>query len=243
MSSIHAPRLQKFPASLHKIWSFPLRIILALSFLYHLLGAAIFGGFFLLTIVIPLNNQILKVLQVAQEKQMKIRDSRLKVLNEIFNGIKVIKMYAWELSFVRKVEEIRNNELKAMRDSFLVQALMKFIWSSAPLLISIVTFGTFVWLGGDLTPEIAFTSTYLLAILRGQMSAFPEVLSRVTELYLSVDRLEDFFSLEERDYQVVSCSEPYLAIRDGSFSWTEGSISFFFSISFSSFSLLPFSLF
>jgi len=30
---------------------------------------------------------------------MKHKDERVKLLNEILNGIKVLKMYAWELSF------------------------------------------------------------------------------------------------------------------------------------------------
>lgn len=31
---------------------------------------------------------------------MKFKDSRLKLMNEILNGIKVLKLYAWESSFV-----------------------------------------------------------------------------------------------------------------------------------------------
>lgn len=30
---------------------------------------------------------------------MKYKDERIKVINEILNGIKVLKMYAWEMSF------------------------------------------------------------------------------------------------------------------------------------------------
>lgn len=34
-------------------------------------------------------------------------DSRLKVLNEVIQGIQVIKMYAWEESFAALVNKIR----------------------------------------------------------------------------------------------------------------------------------------
>ena len=30
---------------------------------------------------------------------MELKDERIKLMNEILNGIKVLKMYAWELSF------------------------------------------------------------------------------------------------------------------------------------------------
>jgi len=31
---------------------------------------------------------------------MKYKDERIKLMNEILNGIKVLKMYAWEMSFM-----------------------------------------------------------------------------------------------------------------------------------------------
>jgi len=39
-----------------------------------------------------------------QVKQMEYKDKRIKLMNEVLNGIKVLKMYAWEMSF--KVSEI-----------------------------------------------------------------------------------------------------------------------------------------
>lgn len=34
-------------------------------------------------------------------------DKRIKVMNEIIQGIQVIKMYAWESSFAKLVDKIR----------------------------------------------------------------------------------------------------------------------------------------
>ena len=31
---------------------------------------------------------------------MKHKDERIKMMNEILNGIKLLKMYAWEMSFM-----------------------------------------------------------------------------------------------------------------------------------------------
>jgi ATP-binding cassette subfamily C (CFTR/MRP) protein 1 len=38
---------------------------------------------------------------------MKKKDKRTKLIDEILNGMKILKMYAWEMSFVKKVNEIR----------------------------------------------------------------------------------------------------------------------------------------
>ena len=34
-------------------------------------------------------------------------DERINIMNEIINGIKVIKMYAWERSFAKLIEKAR----------------------------------------------------------------------------------------------------------------------------------------
>ena len=36
-----------------------------------------------------------------------ITDSRVKVMNEVITGIRVIKMYAWEYAFKKMVDDIR----------------------------------------------------------------------------------------------------------------------------------------
>ena len=34
-------------------------------------------------------------------------DERIRIMSEIINGIKVIKMYAWEYSFAKMIQEAR----------------------------------------------------------------------------------------------------------------------------------------
>lgn len=46
-------------------------------------------------------------------------DERLKKLNELLLGIKIIKLNAWEKVFKERIIEVRNKELKCLdRDSF-----------------------------------------------------------------------------------------------------------------------------
>ena len=45
---------------------------------------------------------------------LKDKDKRCKTMDEILNGIKVLKLYAWEQSFEDKVNEIRKNEAGAL---------------------------------------------------------------------------------------------------------------------------------
>jgi hypothetical protein len=41
---------------------------------------------------------------------MKEKDVRVKKMNELLQGMKILKLYAWEQSFLHEVETIRNTE-------------------------------------------------------------------------------------------------------------------------------------
>lgn len=66
---------------------------------------------------------------------MQYKDSRIKLMNEILNGIKVLKLYAWENSFKEKVLAIRQKELNVLRKTAYLGALSTMAWTSAPFLV------------------------------------------------------------------------------------------------------------
>lgn len=68
---------------------------------------------------------------------MKNKDSRIKLMNEMLNGIKVLKLYAWEMAFKEKVSQIRENELKVLKKAAYLGAVSTFTWVCAPFLVSL----------------------------------------------------------------------------------------------------------
>ena len=46
---------------------------------------------------------------------MKHKDKRVKSMNEILQGIKIIKLYGWEPSFEKQVGDIRDKELSILK--------------------------------------------------------------------------------------------------------------------------------
>jgi len=67
---------------------------------------------------------------------MKSKDNRIKLMNEILNGIKVLKLYAWELAFKDKVSKIRESELRVLKKTAYLGAMSSFTWICAPFLVS-----------------------------------------------------------------------------------------------------------
>ena len=51
--------------------------------------------------------------------------------------IQVLKLYAWEPSFQGSVEEIRNSEVRVLKQAAYLSAGTSFIWTCAPFLVRI----------------------------------------------------------------------------------------------------------
>lgn len=98
-------------AYINMLWSAPLQIILSVIILWSYLGPASLAGVLLMVLFIPLNIYLSNKSKVLQRLKLKQQDSRIKLTNEILNGIKVLKLYGWELSFRNILNKIREAEL------------------------------------------------------------------------------------------------------------------------------------
>lgn len=76
-----------------------------------------------------------------QVEQMKFKDSRIKLMSEILGGIKVLKLYAWEASFLQQVEGIRQDELRLLRRAAYLHAISIFTWICTPFLVRLCYWG------------------------------------------------------------------------------------------------------
>ena len=67
---------------------------------------------------------------------MKMKDKRVKLMNEILNGIKVFKLYAWETSFKDQVLHSRQKEVNDLNKMAYLSGFMTFSMTSAPFFVS-----------------------------------------------------------------------------------------------------------
>lgn len=71
------------------LWSAPLQIILCMYFLWEILGPSVLAGLAVMIILIPVNGVIANKVKTLQIRQMKNKDERVKLMNEVLSGIKV----------------------------------------------------------------------------------------------------------------------------------------------------------
>ncbi len=89
LMSVDAQRFVDLMTFIHLIWSAPLQILLSLIFLYNAIGPSIFAGLAIMLLMVPMNAAIASYRKKLQAKQMVFKDSRIRLINEVLNGIKV----------------------------------------------------------------------------------------------------------------------------------------------------------
>uniref|UniRef100_A0A8B9TUM7 Multidrug resistance-associated protein 1 n=1 Tax=Anas platyrhynchos TaxID=8839 RepID=A0A8B9TUM7_ANAPL len=201
LMSVDAQRFMDLATYINMIWSAPLQVILALYLLWRNLGPSVLAGVAVMILLVPINAVMAMKTKTYQKAQMKSKDNRIKLMNEILNGIKVLKLYAWELAFREKVLEIRQKELKVLKKSAYLAAMATFTWVCAPFLVALSTFAVYVKIDKNnvLDAQKAFVSLALFNILRFPLNMLPMVISSIVEASVSLKRLRVFLSHEELD--------------------------------------------
>ncbi|KAJ7984782.1 hypothetical protein DPEC_G00358350 [Dallia pectoralis] len=227
LMSVDAQRFMDLTTFLNMLWSAPLQIMLALYFLWQYLGPSVLAGVAVMILLIPFNAAIAMKTRAYQVEQMQYKDSRIKLMNEILNGIKVLKLYAWENSFKEKVLEIRQKELNVLRKTAYLGALSTMAWTSAPFLVALTTFAVYVTVDENnvLDPQKAFVSLSLFNILRFPLNMLPQVISSVVQASVSLKRIQDFLSHDELDPESVdrtnTATDSSVTVLNGKFTWSK----------------------
>jgi DNA-directed RNA polymerase sigma subunit (sigma70/sigma32) len=56
-------------------------------------------------------------------------------MNDVLNGMRVLKLYAWEESMEKLISKLRERELKVLRQLFLLDAGINVSFQLAPLIV------------------------------------------------------------------------------------------------------------
>ena len=220
-------RMEQVAGSIHTLWDGLFQVIGYTSLLLYYLGPSVFAGIAAMLVIIPFNAFFLKRLSDLRAANLKMTDQRVKLTNEMFQGIRAIKSYAWEKAFADQLISIRKEEIRTLKACANVRAILVSMLSASPSIVAVVVLGLYALLGNSLTPVKVFTALALFNQLRFPLIFLPILLNNLTEGALSLERLSKFFSADEVvDYvervPTTDKSSPAVRIKGGDFSWIEG---------------------
>ncbi|KAK4518579.1 uncharacterized protein ATC70_008798 [Mucor velutinosus] len=196
-------------------------LTIGIYFLYQLLGKSCFLGLLIMVVVLPLNHYNAKMYTKTQDRLMEARDRRVSLMNEVLQGIRQIKFFAWEKKWEQRVMDARRVELHHLGVTYLSGVLFSFLWQGSPSLVTLVSFYSFCKLEEkELTAPIAFTAIAVFNELRFAINALPEIFVDLFQALISVRRIEAYLNEEEIEPPLTQ-NDTIIGFKNATLGWSK----------------------
>ena len=227
--SIDADEIYWFIAFSTFLYSIPLRILISLIFLWNYLGVASLVVIIVITITCSFSFILARKMTKYEKDLLEKKGRRLEQMNEILNGIKVLKLFSWETPFMNKLIGTRNEELKALKGFFKIDAVFSLIWAISPMILSMTTFTVYYLISQDPTfdAKTVFVSLALFNLLRAPASMIHTILAKAVRARVCFKRLAKYLDSEELPLDLVErCEmEKYdIKMEKATLSWDKNAV-------------------
>lgn len=168
--------------------------VIAMTFLYHLLGWPSFVGVAVLISLSPIPALFSGRLSRLHRFVMQATDARLSRISEYLHSIRTLKYFAWETMASEKINAIRATEQQRIWKRNIISMLVSMTGDVLSLVSLLCTFSSLVlFTDQPLRAPAAFTALALTEILRTQFVWLSKVALWVAQGYESVQRVDEFF--------------------------------------------------
>lgn len=152
---------------------------------------------------VPLQWLVMNKMSRQRELISNLTDERIKYLQEAILGIKTIKYNGWEPIFLKKIQKLRDKEIKAILRNFIYLCCMIFLNICIPTMSSVIVYcfwereagKTFVW--GELMKEKHYSSiVVLLDRLENPLWMIPNMITYSINGIKALERVRKFISID-----------------------------------------------
>ncbi|NXP64227.1 MRP4 protein, partial [Chloropsis cyanopogon] len=183
---------------LHFLWAGPLQAVAVTVLLWMEIGPSCLAGMAVLIILLPVQTCIGRLFSSLRSKTAALTDVRIRTMNEVISGMKIIKMYAWEKSFAELVDGLRRKEIAMVMKSSYLRGLNLASFFVASKITVFMTFMAYVLLGNVISASRVFVAVSLYGAVRLTVTLFfPSAVERVSESVISIRRIKNFLMLDE----------------------------------------------
>ncbi|KAF9977037.1 hypothetical protein BGZ75_010413 [Mortierella antarctica] len=185
---------------IHTLWSSIIGVIIALVLLYQQVGYAMFASLGVTFGLAVVGGLISSMTGKAYSQMATKNDQRMKLVNELVDHIKSIKLYAWERYFVRHLSEARIKQLNALRRFNIIISIQVALFNVTVPFSSFAMLTVYSYIAPPSAPldlQRIFTCIILLNMLGGPLSNITNSISSIVSGHVSYVRLRNFFESEE----------------------------------------------
>ncbi|KAI9018109.1 P-loop containing nucleoside triphosphate hydrolase protein [Phycomyces nitens] len=226
LMSTDSNRVSEFSVWWCSMFAAPTELSIGVFFLYQLLGKSCLLGLSILVLTLPVNHYNAKQFVKVQDKLMESRDKRVGLMNEVLQGIRQIKFFAWESNWEKRIMEARNIELSHLRMVFIIDIIFGLLWQGSPILVTVISFWYFTKIeGNELTAPVAFTAISVFNELRFALNILPETFTELLQALISLRRIQKYLDEPEiiPPLPTDQTSPIIIGFRDATVAWKPAS--------------------
>ena len=129
-------------------------------------------------------------------------DARVSIMTELVEGIKAVKFFAWESSYLDRLFTARELECSLVWLLKMVASTMVCLGRVSPILASVVAIVTFHFMGNKLDAATVFATISVFQSLQGPLTQLPLALAAIASFKASLSRLQSFMDRPSRGDRV-----------------------------------------
>uniref|UniRef100_A0A8C7YAV4 Multidrug resistance-associated protein 4 n=1 Tax=Oryzias sinensis TaxID=183150 RepID=A0A8C7YAV4_9TELE len=186
---------------LHFLWLGPLQGIIVTVLLLYAIGPSCLAGMAVLLILMPIQTTFGRLFSSLRAKTAVLTDERIRTMNEVVSGIRVIKMYGWEKPFVCFI--LHRMEISKIMQSSYLRGLNMASFFVASKIVIFFTICVYVLTGNKLSASRIFMAVSLYGAVRLTITLFfPFAIEKVSESLISIQRIQVRLPVAEKDCMV-----------------------------------------
>ncbi|CAL6059562.1 Xenobiotic-transporting_ATPase / Multidrug resistance-associated protein [Hexamita inflata] len=190
----------------HNMLVIPIEVIISVIYLGTYVNPISLSGVGLLFVFVPMIYIFSIKLQQSLDELNNLRDSRCQKIQEMLNGIKVIKLFNTEAFFEKKIDNARKKEMWLLWKALKMVTGTVTIGFTSYSIMSALSFGVLI-LCNKLDLTESFTMIFLFTNLQNAMEFFPAIVLALQDTFVSLKRLQQYFSLSQVNTNYLTISE------------------------------------
>uniref|UniRef100_A0A3Q2Y4J8 Multidrug resistance-associated protein 4 n=1 Tax=Hippocampus comes TaxID=109280 RepID=A0A3Q2Y4J8_HIPCM len=176
---------------LHFLWITPVQAVMVIILLMYWIGPSCLAGMAVFFILIPAQTMFGRLFSKLRADTAVLTDDRIRTMNEVLSGIRVIKMCGWEKPFAVLVDEVRRMEISKVMKSSYLRGLNMASFFVANKLIIFLTVCVYVLTGKQLSSSTVFMAVSLYGAVKLTITLFfPFAIEKVSDSLISIQRIQ-----------------------------------------------------
>ena len=197
----------------------PYQLVLSVLLLSWQLGWVFVIGLAMLSLNVVLSDRIGNIIRDEQIRKMKLADGRTTVINEAVQGVRTVKLYAWEEIVGRRIDAKRAPEVACLRKMAALRSLQQFLAVGMPVISTVPVFILYKNVHGELPANVIFTAAALFEFLGLSLTIIPNALNELRRLSVSLQRIGRFLAVKDSFERGRAAEGPGRVEIDGDFFW------------------------